>query len=591
MKYWILIFLMVLNSPKVASQAYYSPDWTKDLILYEISAKNFTSPSGPGSGTFKSTIEKIPYLSDLGINAVWFSGHNWANEGHFYGIWTQYATIRPDSIDVSLGTREDLKSMTDAFHKKDIKVFLDIITHGVMSDSPLVKEHPEWFKGGSWGMTDYDWDGNHKDLDDWWVKTHVDYVLKQGIDGYRLDVDIYRPDLWKEIKKQCTDAGHPIVAILENRLDHNNVCDFYQKNLTISNQQIGVDSALAITTNTALFFKNYVESKDDYKIQIIYHDGTEDYGSSLNGGVIKVKKVYQPVIKVVNDNKNTDYKQKYIDLFLENIDTSKFVTSINVKGKYFSKSVKYKMESSTKYNVRLKPEKSMHIYLEPVMPDIINTSIQLSAHDDGWDKFPAKDNPYVAEGSRCLFGYSFLFTPAIPLFMGGDEFDARFIPHPDLTPDLYGKGVPGTGTWLYGSVIDWHQLKQKKHKEMFKDVRKMIAIRKSEKDIFHSYRNDVPADIFSLEFNCDEKIPIPFAIQNKSKIIIVAGNNTVNDVKCTIEIPLDYSGILSHKTYTIFDLWNNKKWKVQGEQLKSFSFIIKKDKTSRGGIAVFKIIK
>lgn len=583
----ITVFILLISFIKVNSQTVYSPNWTKNLIIYEISTKNFTSPSGPGTGTFLSTKEKIPYLSELGINAIWLTGHNWANEGHFYGIWTQYATMRPDSIDTSLGTREDLKSMLDAFHKKNIKVFLDVITHGVMNDSPLVKEYPEWFKDGSWGMTDYDWDGNHKDLEDWWIKTHVDYVLNEGIDGYRLDVDIYRPDLWKEIKRQCAEAGHPIVVFLENRLEHDNVCDFYQKNLTISNQKIGVDSTLVIT-NAALYFKNYAEGKDDYKVQINYHDGTKDFGSSYDGGgEINIKKVFQPIIKPPYN----DYKEKYIDLLFENIDTTKFVASINIKGKYFSKSIKYQIGSNAKYGIYTKPKSSFHIYLEPVIPDVVYTSLQLSAHDDGWDKFPPNDNPYVAEGSRCLFGYSFLFTPTIPLFMSGDEFDAKFISHPDLTPDLYGKGITGTGTWLYGAVIDWKQLTQRKHKEMFEDVKKMISIRSSEKDIFHSYRNNAPAHIFPLEFTSDGKIPVPFAIQNKNKIIIVAGNNTKQDVTCKLKLNLDSLELIGDKKYTVVDLWNDKKWKLKGKELKNFTFEIKRDKTSNGGIAIFKILK
>ena len=45
-------------------------------------------------------------------------------------------------------------------------------------------------------MVDYDWKGGHTDLDDWWVKTWTNYVTQYGVDGFRLDVDIYRPDLW-----------------------------------------------------------------------------------------------------------------------------------------------------------------------------------------------------------------------------------------------------------------------------------------------------------------------------------------------------------------------------------------------------------
>jgi uncharacterized lipoprotein YddW (UPF0748 family) len=87
------------------------------------------------------------------------------------------------------------------------KDFLDVITHGVINYSPLIGEHPAWFKGESWGMTDFDWYGGHSDLDDWWVKTYTDYVTRYGVDGFRLDVNMYRPELWNGGKKELTLAG------------------------------------------------------------------------------------------------------------------------------------------------------------------------------------------------------------------------------------------------------------------------------------------------------------------------------------------------------------------------------------------------
>jgi len=158
---------------------------------------------------------KLPYLRKLGINSIWLTGHNWADNDHFYGIWTQYATILPDSIDPSLGTTEDFKLLIKKAHKNGINIFLDVITHGVMTGSPLIKQHPDWFKGGYWGMTDYDWKGGHKDLDNWWIKTWTDYALKYNIDGFRLDVSISRPDLWKQIKLICAQAGRPIIVLNE----------------------------------------------------------------------------------------------------------------------------------------------------------------------------------------------------------------------------------------------------------------------------------------------------------------------------------------------------------------------------------------
>jgi hypothetical protein len=39
-----------------------SPEWMKDLIIYEVATKGFTSPNGPESGTFASLESKLSYL-------------------------------------------------------------------------------------------------------------------------------------------------------------------------------------------------------------------------------------------------------------------------------------------------------------------------------------------------------------------------------------------------------------------------------------------------------------------------------------------------------------------------------------------------
>ena len=49
-----------------------SPEWMKDLIIYEIATKGFTSPKGPESGTFSSLQAKLSYLEELGITGIWF---------------------------------------------------------------------------------------------------------------------------------------------------------------------------------------------------------------------------------------------------------------------------------------------------------------------------------------------------------------------------------------------------------------------------------------------------------------------------------------------------------------------------------------
>jgi len=591
----------------IMAQTSDNPEWAKDLIIYEISAKAYTSPNGPETGTFKSTMDKIPYLADLGITGIWLTGNNWADSSHFYGIWTQYATIRPDSIDPGLGTRDDLKKLVELCHKNKIRVFLDVITHGVMSYSPLIKDHPEWFRGGSWGMVDYDWKGNHPDLDHWWVKTFTDYTLQCNIDGYRLDVAIFRPDLWKKIKSGCEAAGHQIVVWSEGDAYSDGLCDFHQRQTTLSIQTSGLDYNNPLNYNAAKYFEGFKRSPAYYLVKVFYSDGSVSIGNSWNEDDqtesvinqlwwlkqnilykdLKVNFIKEIILAPSNIKTKTNSSETVIEL--SNLKTDKSIGCISITGTNIWED-NWRMESTADHKISFPSTSKIILNLEPVIPDRKLFSIQLSCHDDGWETFPADANPYVCEGSRCTFAYSFIFLPAIPIFMSGEEFDAGYVPLPRHTADLYGKGIKGKGKWLYASLIQWDQVTMPGHADMLNDVKKMIAIRKAEKDIFEARTNDNLPDILEMNYECTDKIPVPYAILNGKKIVIVAGNNTDKDVQCTLKPDLGKLGLIREKTYTLIDLWNNKEKKMTGKDIESYSIIIKRDKTAGGGIAIIKII-
>lgn len=194
-----------------------APGWTKDLVIYELNPYAFTSPNGAGdgsgSGTFNSLREKLPYLEDLGITAIWLAGYCEAVV-HFYGIKTVYACVTPDNFDPELGSAEDFKILVEEAESRGIKIFLDVITHGVMNDSPLIQKHPDWFKGGTWGMTDYDY--SNKEFQQWWINVWVNYVKEYGVDGFRLDVPVpEQMHLWDSIALKCQEIGNPVVIFPE----------------------------------------------------------------------------------------------------------------------------------------------------------------------------------------------------------------------------------------------------------------------------------------------------------------------------------------------------------------------------------------
>lgn len=193
-----------------------APDWAKHLVIYELNPRGFTSPDGvgdgSGSGTFASLEEKLPYLRDLGVNGIWLAGHHEATN-HFYGIWSVYAVRRPDVIDPVLGTEEDFRRLIRVAREHGIRIFLDVIAHGVLHDSPLVQEHPDWFPTSTWQMADYDY--ANPEFRAWWVELWTRYALDFGVDGFRIDVLMGDVTLWDEIVEKCRAAGKEIVVFPE----------------------------------------------------------------------------------------------------------------------------------------------------------------------------------------------------------------------------------------------------------------------------------------------------------------------------------------------------------------------------------------
>ena len=576
----LTIFFLGWLSISAAQPLHGTPEWINKLIIYELSPKSFTSPNGPETGTFNSLKERISYLKELGITGVWLSGNNWADSKHFYNIWTQYACIRPDSIDASLGSKADFKSLIKAFHQAGIKVFLDVITHGVMEYSPLVKEHPNWFKGQSWGMVDYDWFGGHKDLDEWWIKTFTDYVVDYGIDGYRLDLRMYRPDLWKTIKENAEKAGHPIIIFPEgfnySEAYTENTADFYQRITRLAAQEGGLMPNMKLTDNVAAYYQEFPSPEDLLKIkkvEVTYTDGS-----------IATSDCQEP-------NCMLSFRTSKKQIKIKGLTPQKSIQEIRAYPAFYP-SHTITLGSKLAHYVfplALTGVSAITVDRSSFIPDSIYHSCILSCHDEGWEGFNPSENPYVAEGSRCVFGYSFLFTPAIPIFMSGEEFNADYRPLPMLSSHLFDKKNIGKGKWLYGSWIDWNQLSVPKHADMLADVKKMIAIRKQESDLFRPTPTYTQPPVVAVSYKASDSIPVPYMLWNKNKAILIAGNHTKKNVSVTVKIPLKEIGMDYSDKFKITDLWNRQTIYLKKEETQTFQFSIKKDKAINGGIAVYKI--
>jgi len=217
-----------------------APAWAGTLSgILELNALAYTSPAGngskgDGSGTWASLLPKVEHLKALGVGAIWLAYYNVAT-AHFYGIRSVYAATDPATLDSSLGSAAEFDAFVDACHAAGVKVFLDVIGHGLVNDSAIVAQHPSWFSGGSWGMEDYNY--SSPDFLSWWASVWLGYVLDHGADGFRIDIADeawWRTGVWDTIAGKSRDGGREILVFGEGSRYHMSQHDLVapQENLT-----------------------------------------------------------------------------------------------------------------------------------------------------------------------------------------------------------------------------------------------------------------------------------------------------------------------------------------------------------------------
>ncbi len=97
-------------------------DWHVDAIIYQVHVKAFRDTNGDGYGDFRGLIEKLDYIADLGVTAVWllpFYPSPLRDDG--YDI-SDYTAINP-----SYGSLADFKEFLDAAHARSIRVITELV--------------------------------------------------------------------------------------------------------------------------------------------------------------------------------------------------------------------------------------------------------------------------------------------------------------------------------------------------------------------------------------------------------------------------------------------------------------------------------
>jgi|YNPMSStandDraft_2_1061718.scaffolds.fasta_scaffold00037_11 glycosidase len=125
-------FLLLLVIPFFC----YGASWVNGATFYQIFPLSFYDADGDGKGDLKGIAQKMDYLTNLGITAIWLNPIFLAKDYHGYNTLDYY------QIDPRLGTMEDFDLMIQEAHKRGVKVILDFV---INHTSVL---HP-WFVDGA----------------------------------------------------------------------------------------------------------------------------------------------------------------------------------------------------------------------------------------------------------------------------------------------------------------------------------------------------------------------------------------------------------------------------------------------------------
>ena len=197
--------------------------WWQSSVVYQIYPRSFQDSNGDGIGDIPGITKRLPYIRELGADVIWLSPvYQSPNDDNGYDI-SDYQAINPE-----FGTMEEFDEMLQTAHSLGLKIVMDLVVnhtsdeHRWFREALKGKDNPyrdyyiwrdpkengdapnNWgscFGGSAWKydeasgqyflhlfsekQPDLNWD-NPKVRDE--VFSMMDWWLKKGIDGFRMDV-------------------------------------------------------------------------------------------------------------------------------------------------------------------------------------------------------------------------------------------------------------------------------------------------------------------------------------------------------------------------------------------------------------------
>jgi len=107
------------------------PAWHHSAVVYEVYLRSFADGNGDGVGDLAGVRDRLPYLRDLGVDAIWLTP--WYRSPMADG---GYDVADYRDIDPLFGTLADAEALIAAAHEHDLRLIVDIVPNHCSSQHP-----------------------------------------------------------------------------------------------------------------------------------------------------------------------------------------------------------------------------------------------------------------------------------------------------------------------------------------------------------------------------------------------------------------------------------------------------------------------
>jgi alpha-glucosidase len=110
-------------------------DWWRNAVVYQIYVRSFADGDGDGIGDLSGITGRLPYLRDLGVDAVWLTPF-YPSPQHDHG----YDVADYCDVDPLFGTLQDFDRLLAAAHDLDLRVIVDLVPNHTSSEHRWFRE-------------------------------------------------------------------------------------------------------------------------------------------------------------------------------------------------------------------------------------------------------------------------------------------------------------------------------------------------------------------------------------------------------------------------------------------------------------------